>query len=196
MTLRIGVDVGQRTEPSGLCVVQTETRDGAHGSEAHFMVRHLERLPVGTSYPTLADRAAEVAAAASERAGTSPYLYLNATGRGEPVVKLFSSRIRQARVVGVYFTHGDRRECVSTKEIRLGKAHLVTALQTLLQTGCLHIPETPEAMTLVDELLDFQVPQVEDANQREGSFRVGSRDELVTALGLATQEEQRSLQVF
>jgi hypothetical protein len=112
------------------------------------------------------------------------------------VVKLFASRVRQARVVAVYFTHGDRREVINPREIRLGKLHLVSNLQTLLQTDCLHLPRTPDADVLAAELRDFQIQVAEDANDRYGNFPVGSRDELVTALGLASQEEPRQLQVF
>ena len=70
----------------------------------------------------------------------------------------------------------------------MGKAYLVTRLQTLLQTGHLHLPETPEARTLADELQEFEINVPEDANDRYGAFRVGSHDDLVTALGMATQK--------
>lgn len=187
MNILIGVDIGQRTEPSALCVAETEDREGPHGTETHYVIRHLERLPAGTSYPALADRTAEVASKVAKRVAGTLFVFLDATGLGQSVVDLFTSRVRGTRVAAVYFTHGDRRNRVSHKEVQLGKAYVVARLQTLLQVGCLHLPRTAEADRLAKDLLDFQIQVAEDANDRYGAFRVGPRDELVTALGLASQ---------
>ena len=189
MNILIGVDIGQRTEPSALCVAETGDREGPHGTETHYVIRHLERLPAGTSYPALADRTAEVASKVAERVAGTLFVFLDATGLGQSVVDLFTSRVRGARVAAVYFTHGDRRNRVSHKEVQLGKAYVVARLQTLLQVGCLHLPRTPDAEALATELREFQIHVAEDANDRYGAFRVGARDDLVTALGLATQPE-------
>lgn len=185
--ITIGVQVGQRTEPSGFCVAEIRDRPGPHGTETHYLVRYLERVPMGVSYPTLADRSAEVSAALRDRGELRPDLYLDVTGLGEPVVELFSARVRDAQVVAVYFTHGDRRNRIRHDQVQLGKAYLVARLQTLLQAGCLHLPRTADAEDLARDLLDFQIDVAEDANDRYGAFRVGPRDELVTALGLASQ---------
>lgn len=196
MTIMIGVDIGQRTEPSAVCVTETDDRAGPHGREDHYLVRHLERLPIGTSFPALADRTAEVAAGIVERTADYPFVYLDATGLGESVVDLFSVRARCARVVAVYFNHGDRRVRVDRKEVHLGKAYLVGRLQALLQSKCLHLPRTPDAEALAKDLLEFEIQVREDANDRYGAFRVGARDELVTALGLATQPRPPTIGVW
>ena len=188
MTIMIGVDIGQRTEPSAVCVAETEDRPGLHGrTEYHYLVRHLERLPIGTTFPALADRTAEVAARVVEWTAESPFVYLDATGLGQSVVDLFTARILGARVVAVYFNHGDRRLRVDHKEVHLGKAFMVARLQTLLQSDCLHLPRMPDAEALAKDLREFEIQVREDANDRYGAFRVGARDDLVTALGLATQ---------
>ena len=41
------------------------------------------------------------------------------------------------------------------------------------------------------ELEDYEIRVSEDANDRYGAFRVGSHDDLVTALGLAVQGDVR-----
>lgn len=192
----IGVDVGQRSEASGLCVAETAHREGLYGTEIHYLVRHLERHPAGTSYPALADRAAQLAAGVAQKTAATAYLYLDATGLGEPVVDVFRSRVRDVHVKAVYFTHGDRCERVSAREIRLGKAFLVSRLQILLQLKQLHLPKNAEADALADDLCNFQIQVAEDANDRYGAFAVGPRDELVTALGMASQPEPSRLQVF
>jgi hypothetical protein len=75
------------------------------------------------------------------------------------------------------------------KQVQLGKADLVSRLQTLLQTGRLHLPRTPGAETLARELLEYEIKVAEDANESYGAFRVGALDDLVTALGLAVQSD-------
>jgi hypothetical protein len=52
----------------------------------------------------------------------------------------------------------------------------------------LHLPLTPEAAAMREELLDYEIKVSEDANERYGAFKVGAHDDLVTALGLAVQE--------
>lgn len=99
-------------------------------------------------------------------------------------------------VVPVYFTYGDRRiEHTSSpgrRQISLGKAHLVSRLQTLLQCHRLHLPpKMEEARVLADDLLEYEIRVDENANDRYGAFRVGRHDDLVTALGLAVQEDVR-----
>jgi len=84
----------------------------------------------------------------------------------------------------VYFTPGDRRTQEEGGVIRLGKAWVVCRLQVLLQSGQLHLPRSTEAETLAGELTELEVQIAPDANDRYGAFKVGTRDELVTALGL------------
>jgi hypothetical protein len=95
----------------------------------------------------------------------------------------------RAKVLEVYFDHGDRRTEVDYREVRLGKAFLVTRLQTLLQTNRVHLPESEEARILAEELMEYEVKVSEDANDKYGAFKVGSQDDLVTALGLALQDD-------
>ena len=69
----------------------------------------------------------------------------------------------------------------------LGKAYLVSRLQALLDADRLHLPQTPEATALVEELLDYEIRVDRNGHDRYGAFRVGTHDDLVTALGLAVQ---------
>ena len=187
MAVLIGVDIGQRTEPSALCVAEIEERSGLHGTQVHYVVRHLERFPIGTKYPALADRVAQVASGASKRAAHGLHVYLDATGLGESIVELFSVRVRKAQTVAVYFTLTDRRHAIRHDEVQLGKVFLVARLQTLLQVGCLHLPRTAEAERLAADLLEFEIQVAEDSNERYRAVKVGPREELVMALGLASQ---------
>jgi len=49
------------------------------------------------------------------------------------------------------------------------------------------LPKTGEAAALTEELLNYEIKVSEDANEQYGAFRVGTHDDLVTAIGLATQ---------
>ena len=190
MALRLGVRLGQRRETSALCLAESEVREGKHRcEEAHFSVRHLERLPAGTAFPDLAERTATVVEKVSKHSERTPRVYVDATGLGQPVIDLFKSWVAQATVVAVFFTHGDRRVEESSNVIRLGKAYLVAQLQTLLQTGRLHLPRTDDSRILADDLLAYEIQIVENANERYGAFKVGTRDDLVTALGMAVHED-------
>lgn len=193
MTIVIGVDIGQKHDPTALCVAEPDRREVGGRVETHFNVRHLERLPLGTPYPRVAQRVAVVAGKVQDRAGTAPRVYLDATGVGQPVVDLLREQIRSGTVIAVYFTHGDRR--IETKDrqqrqVSLGKAYLVSRLQALLQCVRLHLPRTSEAEVLTQELLDYEIRVDEDANDRYGAFKVGTHDDLVTALGLAVQVDR------
>jgi hypothetical protein len=189
----VGVDLGQKRDPTALCVVDGEQRwfgipPRMRWEENHFVVRYLERLAAGTPFPDVVDRVAEVVHAVGRRTGWRPRVYVDATGLGDPIVDLF--RKEAPRVTPVYFNHGDRRTVEGKeKEVTLGKAWLVARLQALLQSGALHLPKTAAAETLARELLDYEISVVEDANERYGAFRVGTQDDLVTALGLAVQND-------
>lgn len=131
-----------------------------------------------------------MSARVARRAGERPTVYVDATGVGIPVVDALRATATGVRIVPVFFTHGDRRT-EKRGEIRLGKALLVSRLQALLRTGRVHLPRTREADALAAELLDYEIRVGENAHDRYGAFRVGAHDDLVTALGLAVQDDER-----
>lgn len=186
----VGLDIGQKRDPTAICVAEIDPRQSGERTDIHFLVRHLQRLPLGTPYPQVADRISSMVERLREKTDWPPSLFVDATGVGQPVVDILRDEIQFGNVIEVYFTHGDRR--TETKEnhqtrVALGKAYLVSRLQALLQTGRLHIPRTPEAQALTEELLNYEIKVDENANDRYGAFRVGTHDDLVTALGLAVQ---------
>lgn len=188
----IGLRIGQKRDPSAVCVVERELRGINSREEIHFIVRYLERLPLATPFPAVADRVADLIAATRARS-TIRRFYVDATGMGRPLIELLESRDLGTTVVGTYFTYGDRRTEEDRQTVRLGKAYLVTRLLMLLQSGRVHLPRTVEAETLRAELLAYEPRVYENANEREGAFKVGTHDDLVTALGLAIQlDEQRA----
>jgi hypothetical protein len=198
----VGVDIGQKHDPTAIAVVEHEWRQNEGREEDHWLVRHLERLPLGTPYPQVADRLSEVVGNVNKRrheireplpwggyevrtVAPSVTTYVDATGVGQPVVD--EMRSRDLSPMAVYFTHGDKRTEEGRSGVKLGKVWLVSRLQTLLQGGRIHLPNTQETHDLARELLEYEIRVSQDANDRYGAFKVGTHDDLVTALGLAVQ---------
>jgi hypothetical protein len=212
----IGIDVGQRVDPTAIAVAE---RVGNC-----YLVRHLERLPLGTSYPAIADRVGELyrntvtrldqqQATADYLAGgymTAPHmsapqdarsqiwLLVDATGVGTPCIDLIKERaaIADGHLTGCFFTYGDRLNVrLGSREGSIGKGFLVSRLQALIQSGRIRLPDTPEAHALADELLVYEIRVDEQANEKYGAFKTGAHDDLVTALGLAVLIEAGAYQV-
>jgi len=72
MCVVIGVEIGQKKDPTAICVAEFEDRQVGSRSEVHFPVRYLERLPLGTPYPDVTRRLAEVAQGARARTTDKP----------------------------------------------------------------------------------------------------------------------------
>jgi hypothetical protein len=124
MGVLIGVDVGKSRDPTAVAVVETEERREAERIETHFLVRHLERLPLGTPYPQVVNRVKALTFRVAKRTGEWPLLYVDSTGVGQPVVDHLRDRRIGMVVAAVYFTGGEaRRESWEGNHLRvaLGK---------------------------------------------------------------------------
>lgn len=194
--LRVGVDIGQRIDPTAIVVAEEErvVVEPASGDplrpESRFVVRHVERVELATPYPAVAARIADVCRSVEGRARAG-WLVLDATGVGRPVVDLVRDAMGPTRwhVSAATFVATDRLEGgMRSAELKVGKAWLVSRLQALLQTGRVRLPETPEARALARELLDYELRVTDHAQVTAGAFRTGAHDDLVTALGLAVLE--------
>ena len=119
--------------------------------------------------------------------GHQPEFWVDATGVGKPVVDLL--RDAGLNVKEVYLNGTDQAITGERRELRLGKSLMVSRLQVLLQTGRIHLPSTPEAGLLIQELLNYEIRVNDNANAQFGAFRIGAHDDLATALGLACWEE-------
>ncbi len=193
------MDIGQKVDPSAIAVNEIEWRMDERGRRTDYHIIHrLERLPLGTPYPKVALRLGEVImgvrtrAAAGRQPGAALGLkvYVDATGVGQPVVDILAQT--GVKVRPVYFTYGDRRTEEDGGRITLGKAWLVSRLKALLQTDRILLPKMDEATALAKELMDYELRVDPDANDKYGAFKVGTHDDLVTALGLAVQDVGRA----
>ena len=170
----VGLDLGQAQDYTALAVVER-----TEGGERH--VRHLERFPLGTTYPAIVERVA--ALLSREPLAGDAELVVDATGVGAPVVDLL--RDAGLRPVAVTITGGEK-VIRGSDGWRVPKRDLVAALQVALQTGRLKVAATlPLAEILTRELLDFRVRITDAAHDTYGAWREGSHDDLVLAVALA-----------
>ena len=187
MTFLVGLDLGQAQDHTALAVLEHIVADEYH-------LRHLERFPLGTSYPAIAARTYALM-------GTPPledlgHLITDSTGVGAPVVDLLCQA--GLNPVAVTITGGDAAKQEAHNHWRVPKRDLVSVLQVLLlQSGRLKIAETlPEAPRLVQELLAFRVRITATDHDTYGAWREGAHDDLVLAVALACWFEEKGNKRF
>jgi hypothetical protein len=190
--VRIGVDIGQLRDPTAVVAVEEVAADDV----TLFIARHIESVPLGTSYPAVAVRIAEVARRLLDTRDEDLWAVVDVTGVGRPVFDLVFDAIGERSRLSLSactFVASDRLEGgFGSPEIRLGKAWLVSRLQALLQTRSIRLPETPEARRLAQELTDYELRLTERGSLTAGAF--GTRhDDLATALGLAVLDAPRQI---
>jgi len=129
----IGVDVGQVKDPTAVCLCELD--------KDRYVVRFLQRLPLGTNYSLVAARLAEIHSGAVARrmqerqipdtgrlltgrqllgwtiperfetASSGVYMFVDRTGVGLPVCDLLREKIGAKNLCGINITGGDKREC-------------------------------------------------------------------------------------
>ena len=182
----IGIDVGQMSDPTAIAVTELARVERNGRRDIDYVVRHLERLPLGTSYPAVAARVASVLTSDILKQ-RQRLVRIDVTGVGRPVYELIVAEVqscpetRSIRIAPITFVHG---EAFNEATGKLGKAYLVSRLQALLQSGAIHAPDTPEVRVMIEELKVYEIRIDTDGKDTYGAFQVGKHDDLVTALGL------------
>jgi hypothetical protein len=227
--VHIGVDIGQKHDPTAIVVCQVMERLGReipqspHPTkqvlEAHVLTRRatitprvietfyesrfIERLPLMTGYPQVAERIAELATSPA-LSGYSIQLLVDCTGVGQPVYEMVHNAVSlvsggggkytpNIRMRAIMFTHGDRYE---RQRGLLGKAYLVSRLQALFQTRSIKLPpHHQEAQAMMRELKDYEIKIDQNGKDTYGAFSTGAHDDLATALGLAVLDDPHDYRV-
>jgi len=182
----IGVDIGQSQDPTAIVVADPVRRD----KEIHYEVRFLRRLQLGISYPVIIEELIQIYQNIPEPDlgyKLQKQVWIDATGVGKPVVDLIRSNAPHIKLHEVFITGGEAKSKINpwTSLVKLPKAYLVSRLQVMLSCGRIHLPKTAEALALQEELINYTIKVNENANFEFGAFKVGTHDDLVTALGLA-----------
>lgn len=205
----VGLDLGQARDYSALSIAQrslpplppvddwpVEYGYGDYGrylrpveperGPASYLIRHLQRWKLGTSYPDVVADVASLVAAPSLR--EKALLVVDGTGVGPPVVDLLRAARLPCRLIAVTIT-GGTAVTAGGDEYHVPKRDLVSAVQMLLQTRRLRVAEAlPEARTLTGELENFRVKISLAGHDSYGAgedWRVGNHDDLVLSVALA-----------
>lgn len=188
----VGLDLGQVNDFTAIAVLEATTtwnQDGA--GDTTYAVRHLERLPLGTSYPAVVRRVEKLFAVPQLMDG---YLVLDATGVGRAITdSLKDAAIQATRIVPVTITAGTTATPDGHGGWHVPKKDLVAVMQLLLQGRRLQIASAlPEAAILKKELQNFQVKITLAANETFGAWREGQHDDLVLAVACAAWYAERT----
>jgi hypothetical protein len=186
----VGLDLGQSRDFTALAVVEyAETRGDwdavtfAHRVETVLRLRHVERVPLGTGYPEIVERVAEVMRSEALRGHSE--LIVDGTGVGRPVVDLLRNRGMKCWVRPVIVT-GGLRETEEGGYYGVPKRDLVLGLQVAVQSGALKIAAGLQfGPALVKEMAEMKVRVTPSGNEQFGAWREGAHDDLVFAVALA-----------
>jgi hypothetical protein len=138
-----------------------------------YTIRHLERIPHGTTYPGIAERLA--ALTRHPALGENKTLVIDATGVGRPIRDLLSRARLGCPFYAVNITGGGHQH-QSEGYWHVPRRHLLTNLEIALTQGSLKIcGELPELPNFRHELLAL----------RQGQKQSAATGDLVFATALA-----------
>lgn len=183
----LAADLGQSHDPTAIAVIEhlKTFHVRLNGQETpageQFLVRHLQRLPLGQSYVEQASRIGFMLARPPLDEGCA--FLIDETAIGRPVGDLFNANgLKPTRIT---ITAGEGQSQKASHRWHVSKAGLISALDARLHTGELKIADNmPEATTLKEELRDFR-RHVSAAGRYSFEARVGRHDDLVLAVALA-----------
>ncbi|PLS87020.1 MAG: hypothetical protein CYG60_04155 [Actinobacteria bacterium] len=202
MPFKVGLDLGQSADYTALSVVQAlkvPTGGGNFGTSLHL--RHLERYPLRTPYPEIAERVAalmrdpllspeELDPARRRVFRAAPELVVDNTGVGVAVTDLL--RKLGLKFVSVTITGGDRANGAG-RTMRVPKRDLVASLEVPFHTGTLKVAEGLDLWpALKGELLNFRRKiNLKTAHDSYEHWRETDHDDLVLATALACWQATR-----
>lgn len=232
--ISIGIDIGKITDPTAVSIaeiVQVETgrfrackrisahidprsgafikpKDAEPVLQTRFIIRQIGRMPLGTSYPDVSRKIADMPLSDKfERCQIR--MLIDVTGVGQAIYDMVKKEI-QDRIHGVNSLTAEQRERLKKLSLQpisfvhgekynrtkgtLGKAFLVSKMQALLQYKRVDLPATAEAKATCDELMVYQV-KISDKGTDTYGASTGKHDDLATALGLSCLEDPYALQV-
>lgn len=194
----MGVDLGQSNDPTAISVIHHSVRPTGdwqlsyssvpgmpnttrERSEVRFDVRALERVPLGTPYPQVVSRVAELLERPALRDGCD--LVVDETGVGRAVSDIFeASGMRPQRVA---ITAGNETTNPENRRWHVPKSLLISTVDARLHVGELRFAsELTDAGALAEELKDFR-RSVSAAGRASYNAREGKHDDLILSIAIA-----------
>jgi hypothetical protein len=186
----VGLDLGQSRDFTAISAVERVELKGewdgaffAHRKNVALRLRYLERIPLGTTYPEVVRRVAEVLGS-PELSGVCE-LIVDATGVGRAVVDLLRGAGMNCTLSPVMVT-GGMRESLVDGYYHCPKLNLITGMQVALQQGALQIAAgLGHGETLMEEMAQMRVRISPAGHEQFGAWREGAHDDLVFAVALS-----------
>jgi hypothetical protein len=193
----VGVDLGQSSDPTAICVIERKIGVIDEGSdfERHtglptkqtpkeFLdVRHLQRLQLGMTYPAQVQHVKDLLGFPPLNEDSPAELVIDSTGVGRPVADLFNDA--GLNPVQVTITAGNEVTPQGHNRWHVAKTILISTVDALLHTGTLRFASAlTEADAMRDELKDFR-RKLSDAGRATYAARTGAHDDLVLAVAIA-----------
>jgi hypothetical protein len=196
----VGVDLGQASDPTAVAVLEhlagvldpnseyerhTGTSRLRQTPAMQVNVKHLQRLPLGLSYPSVIQTVKDLLA----RQPLCGYddvkpatLVLDDTGPGRPVGDVFvESGLRPVRVC---ITSGEAVTPMSGNRWNVSKTVLISTVDAMLHCGTLRFAAAlSDAEAMRSELKDFR-RKLSDAGRSTYAARTGAHDDLVLAVAI------------
>jgi hypothetical protein len=194
MPFLIGLDLGQSSDYTALSVIENVvTHNGKGEKQRTLHLRHLERYPLRTLYPDIADGVAALmkdpklspdVIYGGVRKPTSPILIVDQTGVGPAVTDLLKKKGLTFKAVQITGGHNVNYEDGSW---RVPKRDLVGALEVYVHTGQLKVAEDLKLWPVLrDELLNFKRKiSLKTGHDSYEHWRESDHDDLVLATALA-----------
>jgi len=186
----LGVDIGRRLDHAAIAVVEERrVKSGWDAAawrdlfEIQTAVRHVERLPLGTSFTSVVNRIKTVTEALREAPPMA--VVMDATGVGDAVVEMVARAEIGCRLVPVTITSGGE-VTESDGWWNVPKRELVVNLQVMLEQRKLRVAGgMAEAATLVREMREMRVKITASGREQYAARGKGEHDDLVMAVALA-----------
>lgn len=177
-----GVDLGKLTDYSAIAIVeQFVVRDGfdpylrSEVWKIRNVVRHLERVRLGTSYPRVVERVAGLVEKASAAGRCS--VVVDATGVGEPVVDALRAERMGVELIPVTLTGGAHSVRAAGGSWHVPKKEILVGLQGMVARREI---EVSSALALRDDFFE-EMAAIGRGLRAEGK----AHDDMVMAVGLA-----------
>jgi phage FluMu gp28-like protein len=178
----VGVDLGQKQDHTAIAVV--ERRE-------FLLVRHVERVALGTPYPLVVEHLREMVSRPELRLQCA--LVVDGTGLGGPVVEMLRGAGLGCEITAVTITGGERERRSGGLSVSVPKRDLIAGVHVALDNGDLRIArKLKELGSLVRELVDVRMTSgLGTGRVRVGADGYGEHDDLVIALALACWRAKR-----
>jgi hypothetical protein len=181
----MSVDLGQAADYTAISILETlPPPAGRPEAPASYLLRHLERPPLGTTYPAIVARVVQLLERASLSRDDTP-LVVDKTGVGRPVTDMF--RAEGLRPQTITITGGHTVTTNSPSDYYVPKKELASTIVAVYQSRRLQMPAGLElGPVLIKELLNFRPKiNISTGNISYEAWRERDHDDLVLSVAMA-----------